>query len=43
MLRTVIRGWVSYFGLADCDQDGEINIADVTSLIDYLLSGNWSE
>jgi hypothetical protein len=26
---------------ADCNQDGQVNIGDVTHLIDYLLSGNW--
>ena len=26
---------------ADCDQDGSINIGDVTALIDYLLKGSW--
>ena len=25
----------------DCDQDGNVNIADVTCLIDYLLRGTW--
>ena len=28
--------------LGDVDDDGQVNIADVTSLIDYLLSGNAS-
>ena len=27
----------------DCDQDGNVNIADVTCLIDYLLRGTWEE
>ncbi len=25
----------------DCNNDGNVNISDVTSLIDYLLTGNW--
>ena len=25
----------------DCNQDGSVNISDVTSLIDYLLSSRW--
>ena len=27
---------------ADCNQDSNINISDVTKLIDYLLSGTWN-
>ena len=27
----------------DVDQDGAVNIADVTSLIDYLLTGSWPD
>lgn len=27
----------------DVDQDGQVNISDVTCLIDYLLSGTWSD
>ena len=27
----------------DVDEDGYVNIADVTTLIDYLLSGVWPE
>lgn len=27
----------------DVDQDGSVNISDVTSLIDYLLRGSWSD
>ena len=27
----------------DVDQDGKVTISDVTSLIDYLLSGSWPE
>ena len=26
---------------ADTDQDGAMNITDVTALIDYLLKGQW--
>ena len=26
---------------ADCNKDTEMNIADVTALIDFLLSGQW--
>jgi hypothetical protein len=26
---------------ADCNQDTLMNIADVTKLIDFLLSGQW--
>jgi hypothetical protein len=26
---------------ADANQDGNVNISDVTVLIDYLLAGNW--
>lgn len=26
---------------ANCNQDDGVNIADVTTLIDYLLSGAW--
>ena len=26
---------------ADCDQNGEIKITDVTALINYLLSHSW--
>lgn len=29
--------------LGDADLDGNVNISDVTTLIDYLLSGNWSD
>ena len=29
-------------GRGDVNLDGNVNIADVTALIDYLLSGNWS-
>ena len=25
----------------DCNQDGSVNISDVTALIDYLLSNHW--
>ncbi len=25
----------------DCDQDGNVNISDVTTLIDFLLNGQW--
>lgn len=27
----------------DCDLDGNVNISDVTTLIDYLLRGSWEE
>ena len=27
----------------DTNLDGKVNISDVTTLINYLLSGNWSE
>jgi len=27
----------------DCDLDGKVNISDVTSLIDYLLNGQWPD
>ena len=27
----------------DCDLDGNVNISDVTTLIDYLLRGTWEE
>lgn len=36
-----IEGWGSV-GRGDIDSDGEVSIRDVTSLIDYLLSGNAS-
>ena len=26
---------------ADCNQDSNVNISDVTALISYLLSGTW--
>ena len=26
---------------ADCNQDGQVKISDVTTLINYLLSGTW--
>lgn len=29
------------FVRGDCDQDGLVNISDVSSLIDYLLTGEW--
>ena len=34
---------VPEFELGDCDGDGKITIGDVTTLIDYLLSGEWPE
>ncbi len=27
----------------DCNKDGNVNIADVTCLIDYLLTGSWAD
>ena len=36
-----IDGWGSA-GRGDVNMDGSINISDVTALIDYLLSGTWS-
>lgn len=27
---------------ADCNQNGEVRINDVTALIDFLLSGTWN-
>ena len=30
------------FFRGDCDGNGNVNISDVTTLIDYLLSGDWS-
>ena len=29
-------------GAAYCNQDSNVNISDVTALIDYLLSGAWN-
>jgi hypothetical protein len=26
---------------ADCDQDGNVKVGDVTALINYLLSSTW--
>ena len=31
------------FVRGDCNEDGNVTIADVTTLIDYLLSGSWGE
>ena len=38
---THIDGWGSG-GRGDVNEDGNVNISDVTSLIDYLLSGTWN-
>lgn len=37
-----IEGW-NYAGPGDVNADGQLNITDVTVLIDYLLSGNSSD
>ena len=34
---------ISQFPRGDVDQNGIVNIADVTNLIDYLLTGTWEE
>ena len=31
------------FARGDVDQDGHVNLSDVTSLIDYLLKGSWPD
>ena len=36
-----IDGWGSG-GRGDVNEDGKVDISDVTSLIDYLLSGSWN-
>jgi hypothetical protein len=28
--------------VADCNQDGSINISDVTALIGFVLNGSWN-
>ena len=32
---------ISQYPRGDVDQNGQVNIADVTTLVDYLLTGNW--
>lgn len=38
-LRTVANDFLR----GDCNEDGKVNISDVTCLINYLLSNHWSE
>jgi Holliday junction resolvasome RuvABC ATP-dependent DNA helicase subunit len=38
----IIENLCVFVSAADCNQDGSVNIADVTTLIDYLLNGSWN-
>lgn len=42
-LQTSIQAKNNVLLRGDCDLNGAVNISDVTALIDYLLSGKWSE
>ena len=43
MAFAVVSVFAEDFVRGDCDHDGNVTISDVTSLIDYLLTGDWPD
>lgn len=43
LLALPLNGLADDYLRGDCDQNGEVSIADVTTLIDYLLSDQWPD